>query len=252
MKLKTNKHKTLFSFFAVLLFVYIILFGFILPVNKILPKPSVLIESIPVLFGSEYNFISAILFTYTILFAAVFISYFLISWFFPIIKNFMESFPRLIYLLDIKKYLLPFFLIIFFELWFQDAIYAEFIFILIIVFAELKTTIINQLSNNLNGAYINSGKSLGLTENELNKKVIWKSLQPSIFETIHKNYIYYFGLIILYEFICKVNGIGLTLYTSLKYNDLSLIVLIVLVLLVVFWLNELILKSIKNKFFFWK
>lgn len=247
---KSENKKIVLSFISGLLFIYIILFEFILPANRILPKPSILIESVPSLF-QEYNFLSAIVFTFTAIYSIMFISYFLIKMTSSLLIIFAKYYPGLVEIFNIGKYFIPLFLIILFDLWFGTSIWGEYLFILIIIMGTLKSKLLQSYSN-VKKEYLTSAQSLGLTESEIIKKIIWKSIQPEIFKTFLLGNISIWSLVIIYEYVCKTDGVGLILNLALKYNDLSLVIVLIIFLILMFLVMELLLSRIKKKYFFWE
>ena len=246
---KSEKHKVILSFISVVLFVYIILFEFILPANGFLPKPTILIDSVYSLF-KDYNFVKNYLFTFTAIYSVLIISYFLISVGSKYFIKYILAFPGLRELLDLGKYFIPFFLILLFELWFGDSIFGEYIFILFIIIGSLKVTLFNEIFS-MKQDFVLSAKSLGMKEKDIYTKVVWKTVQPKLFDTIKKNHVEIWALVFIYEFVCKTEGIGNILYFVIKYNDLSVLLTLLLILIITFLVMELILNKIEKRFFFW-
>lgn len=63
-----NKFKSKIVLTVTLIFIYILLFQFILPVNKVLPKPSLLIESF-IIIWSDYNLLTSLAVTSTVIYS---------------------------------------------------------------------------------------------------------------------------------------------------------------------------------------
>jgi len=246
---QSDSSKVILSFISGMLSIYIILFEFIVPANKILPKPSILIETVPSLY-QDYNFLSAFLLTFSAIYSVMLISYFLMKIGNNILVTFTENFPGLKELFTIGKYFVPLFLIFLFQLWFDDSLWGEYLFIFAIVMGTLKSTIADEISS-VKEAYINSAKSLGLTKREILDKVIWKSIQPKAYDSLVKIHIPIWSLVIIYEFICNTDGVGAIFKLALKYNDLSLVILLIAILIITILFMEFILKSIMKKYFFW-
>lgn len=234
----------------IVLFVYIVLFEFIIPANKILPKPSILIDTFPVLF-SEYDFLSHVLFSFAAIYSVMIISYFFIKAGYRALFYFTENFPGLKGIFIAGKYILPFFIIIFFSLWFGNSIWGEYFFILIILMSALKSHLVIQFEN-IPDEYISSAKSLGMEKDEILSKVIFKSVQPELFSVYRKNHFIIWAWVLVYEYICLTDGVGAIFHNALEYNDLSLILLLSLLLIVLFYFMEFVLIKVEKKFFFWK
>ena len=247
---KSDKQKIITSFISILLFVYILLFEFVLPANRFLPKPTILFESVQSLF-QDYSFISAFLFTFSAIYAVTIISFFLLKIGGSIGSKIILSFPGLNVLFDIGKYFIPLFIIFLFQLWFGNSVIGEYIFILIILMGSLKAKLFNSITT-VEEEYILSARSLGVDDNKILSKVIWKSLQPKLYDVIISNHIKVWGIVLIYEFICKTDGIGYIFYRVLKYNDISVLIILFIFLIITFLVMEFVLSRIKKKYFFWE
>lgn len=247
---QSSTSKVILPLLSVLLFIYILFFEFILTSNLIFPKPTILLDTIPALF-QDYDFLSSFLFSFTAIYSVIIISYFLIRissyWLFSIV----QYLPGIKELFKISKYFIPLFLIILFELWFGNSIWGEYLFLLVLIMGILKSSVVSELDN-VKKELILSAKSLGLSENEIFSKVIWKSIQPNVYKSLLDFHIPIWSFVIIYEFICKTDGVGNVFYLALKYNDLSLAIVIFIFMIITFLIMEIILKSIKKKYFFWK
>ena len=247
-----NKTSTILisSLLSVLFFVYILLFEFVLPINKILPKPSILLASIPSLV-EDYNFGFALVRTVSTVFISLFVSYFLIKFFNRSLLFAINLFPKVLYLKKVSEYFIPFFLILLLALWFNKSIWFEFLFALVLVMSKLKFSFFGAVSS-LKQEYIESSKSLGISQQLIQDKIIWKLIQPKLFESINEYYKYLWAWVLVYEFVLNSDGVGSVLNLAIKYNDLSVVVLSIIILIIVNILGTFLLKSIKRKFFFWE
>ncbi|MEE9431085.1 MAG: ABC transporter permease subunit [Melioribacteraceae bacterium] len=245
--LKNNSAKIL-PLLAKVAFVYIILFEFILPANGILPKPSILIESVTSLF-KHYNFLYAFGFTLSIIFFALLVGYFLIRIFRNTMLYFTRTFPTLISLLDTTKYFLMILLVFIFHFWFGNNIYGELFLAIIVVLGNLKIEYFKS-ANEVKQEYLDAAQSLNISESK-KTNVIWKSVQPKLFSSLEFSHYSLWTLLIIYEYINGTNGIGSVFRLAIKYNDFSVVVLLILIISTSLWLSTLLLNSIRAKFFFW-
>ena len=248
--IRSSTSKVILPLLSVLLFIYILFFEFILPANSILPKPTILLETIPALF-QDYDFLSSFLFTFTAIYSVMIISYFLIRFGSNLMFNMVQYMPGLKELFTIGKYFIPLFIIILFELWFGNSIWGEYLFVLFLIMIVLKSSVINEL-NNVKEEYILSARSLGLPQNKIGSKVIWKSIQPNVYKSLLDFHIPIWSFVIMYEYICKTDGVGNIFYLTLKYNDLSLAIVLFVFMIITFLIMEIVLKSIQKKYFFWE
>ena len=177
--IRENK-ATVFSFISVLLSIYILLFEFIIPANRFIPKPSILIDSFSVLF-IEYEFLQSFIYTFSSLYALMLLSFFLMRLGHNILFIIADNLPGLKDIFLIGRYTIPLFLIILFNLWFDDFI-GEHLFILILLMGAIKSEMIKGFYE-IPTEYIDSAKSLNMNKNEIYSKVIYKYLQPRILDT---------------------------------------------------------------------
>lgn len=235
---------------AVILFIYIILFEFILPVNQVLPKPSIVLDSFPALF-SDYNFFNSYLHTFSILYSIFLISYFLIKFSFSLLIKTSYILPNVSSIMSLWKYILPIFLIFLFDIWFGNSILGEIIFIMILLLGLLKIEIFQNI-NKVKDEYIYSALSLGIDQNKIIKEIYWKSFQPQLFNLLLKNHLVLISYILIYELISKSDGLGNLLGLAIKYKDLSITILVIVLIAITLEIAEQIMKKIKAKFFFWE
>ena len=247
---KSDNQKIIIPFISALLFVYVLLFEFILPANKFLPKPTIIFESIHSLY-LDYNFTTNYLFTFSAIYFVTFVSFILIRILGSIGFKTIQSFPGLTVLFNIGKYFIPLFLVILFELWFGNSPFGEYLFILIIMMGLLKSRLFNSFLL-VKEEYLLSARSLGVSEKLIINKVIWKLLEPKLFDEVVNNHIALWGIVLIYELICKTDGIGNIIYKALEYNDLSVIIVILLFLVATFLIMDYLLIRIKKKYFFWE
>lgn len=254
MQLNSSQKKVILKnrliFFFVLLFVYVILFEFVLPVNKILPKPSLLLESVTALF-TDYNLLSQMAITTTIVYLAIPIAFalvWLLSFRFSIMitKN-IGFFNNL----RLFKYFPTFFFVVLFTFWFQNSLFAELIFAVIISTVHISNSFI-KTAGYVPKEYTDSAKSLNIVGKELHKKVIWAYSLPKLITEIKILHYSLWVLLLIYEFVGVNNGFGGIYNLALKYNDLSVFILLAIIIALLIWLGNSIISYIKNKLVFWK
>lgn len=248
--MKTNGYKTRISLTITLLFVYVMLFEFILPVNKVLPKPSLLIESF-ISCWSDYNLLTALAITTTIIYLSLMIGYFLMALFAKNFFHYFVYFKDLTETLKVYRYIPSIFAPIIFIYWFNNSIIAEFLFGFITVIFFLKLALLNEVKN-IKEEYYLAAKNLGLSNKEVYRKVIYKSIQPSLFSSIDKIHYYLWIIILIYEFIGGGNGFGRVYYKILAFNDFTALFAVTIIISFLIWLGSLSIKFIHEKYFFWE
>ncbi len=246
---QNNNSAIVISFLAVVSFVYIILFEFILPANGILPKPSILIESVASLY-KHYDFLAAYAFTTSIIYFAMFAGYYLIKIFRNLILYFTEDFANIINLLVINKYFLTISTVFIFYFWFGNVFYGELILAIFLVVGNLKIQYFEDFYK-VKKEYLDAARSLKISDDKKNS-IIWKSIQPGLFTSLNSSHFSLWTILIIYEYVNGTNGIGSIFRLSIKYNDFSIVVLLVIIISITLWLSILLLNIIKKKFFFWE
>ncbi len=235
---------------AVLIFVYIVLFEFILPINKLLPKPSLLAESI-VDIWSDYNFLESLASTTTVIYLSLLISYVTIHFKSPYLIKLKFELPELLGSLKIFRYFPAFFFAIIFIYWFGDSFIAEIVFGIIVSTLLLSFEVINQVKM-VNNNYLDVARNLGLNGIRLYSKVAYKNIQPFIFFKLQHIHYYLWVLIMIYEFVGRINGLGGVYYYALTYRDFTALFSFALIISILILLGDIILKYINEKIFFWE
>ncbi len=230
---------------------WIIIFEFILPVNKILPKPSIVLESFPALWR-YYNLPANYLTTISSIYISLFLAYLLVKFLSPHLKEKDNSITVFINSLEWFSQYLPGiiigFLLIF---WFPNSVYIEFVFAFATVFISIMIKFQNE-SDSADEEYIISAQSLGLKEKEITKKIIWKNVEPRLVEHVFSLHLYLWSLLVIFEFIKGGSGLGTIFRQALDYQDLSAIFSVFLITGITVFLGTLLLKYIRKKFVFWR
>ena len=229
---------------------WIILFEFILPVNSILPKPSIVLQSFGALW-QDYHLPSNFLTTVSSVYLAIIIAYLLthfLSHFLVTGKNFLKDF---IHSFNWFSRFLPGILIGFLLIyWFPNSIIIEFVFAFFTSFLSFIIFIQKKIEA-LPTEYIDSARSLGISEKRIRKEIIWKSLQPEIFGHIYELHLYIWSLIIAFEFIKGDYGLGNIFRQALLYKDLSALFSTFIIVGVTIFLGKAIISYLNKKFAFW-
>jgi len=242
--------KNRLTFLFVLLFVYVVLFEFVLPVNKILPKPSLLVESIPALF-SDYNFISEMAITTSIVYLSLAAGFFIVWLFSYQLSKMVLKNIGLFNNLKLFRNFPAFFFAVLFAFWFDDSILAELMFAIIIASFFIAVDFIKAASS-VPEEFINAGKSLLHNDKQIHKNVIWKYSLPLLFKNLTRLHYYLWVLLLIYEFIGAVNGFGGIYNLALEYKDFSVIILLGIAIALLIWLGNSIINYLQKKLVFWK
>ena len=250
MGLQKNSGKNIAYFLISYLLLWIILFEFILPSNNFLPKPSIVIDSFGALWNDYHilrNFISSTASVYITIIAA----YYLLRILNKYLLHEKEGVRNFIFSIEwFSKYIpgVVFgFLLIF---WFPQSEYIKYFFIFIVVFNSLFLEHA-KLSSKVERVYIDSALSLGAGNSIIAGKVIWKSFQPDLMECIYHNHLYYWTILIIFEFANYGNGFGTIIRRALNFKDLSALAAVIIAVGLIIFIGSYIIRHLKNKFFFW-
>lgn len=245
---KNFKHQI--AVFLTVVFVYILLFEFILPVNKILPKPSLLLESYSSLWF-DYNLFEAFALTTSVIYLSILLGYLIISLFSGLlIRSFYDT-PGIFNGLKIFRYFPAFFYAVVFAYWFEGSIIAEFVFIFIAVVFLLGLNIFDQLKN-VKSEYVDAAKSLGISESKIHSEVIWKSIQPEIFDSLFRLHYYVWVLVLLFEFIGGSEGFGVIYRSLLTFQDLAALFALAILISLLIWLGKFLISFFQKKLIYWE
>jgi ABC-type nitrate/sulfonate/bicarbonate transport system permease component len=232
-----------------LLFVYVVLFEFILPVNKFLPKPSILFESIFYIIN-DYNLFISISVSFTIVIVAFIVAYIGVYVRAPYLFKWLTTYKESFTTLNLFRYFLIIIVIILVHQWFEEKLYWEFIFAAVFALTLSIKKLFDKIKN-VKAEYIIVGKNLGLTDMEISEDIHWKYLQPVLIGYYEKLNISLWGIILVFEFIGDTNGLGHAFHKALLYKDLNAIILFSIILFVLVWATTFIIKVIRRKYFSW-
>ena len=249
-KLSNKKPFSITSITIVLTILYIVLFEFTLVTQSLFPKPSLLFESFISLW-SEYNLLNGFFETTAIIFPAILVAILVLE---IGIKMFLSVCLKYNGIKNISapfKYFSFFFFALLINMAFPESLLAEFIFATIFILGKL-FGILSKATDLITEEYIHTAKSLGLSKGEILTKVLWKNIKPNIYNNLSAIHTQTWVVVIIYEFIGMLNGVGSIYKIAFDYNDLSAIfalgIFIALVILVV----NLLIKAVVSKLIFWK
>ncbi len=246
-KIETKKKLYIFS---VMVFLYVVLFEFVLTPVKFIPKPTILYDSFISIWGI-YNLVEALFTTTTIIYLALLIGYMLIAVLANQIIKILLEYTGVINISIPFKFLSSFFFAILFNLWFQESVVAEFVFALLIVMGILISEMNNSL-NNSSDEFVLSARSLGLGKNDIFKKVIWKEIQPNIFNSLIKAHIWLWIIVLVYEFVGGVEGLGSVYHIAFTYNDIAGVIALGLLSSSLILIGNWIISYLQTKIIFWE
>jgi ABC-type nitrate/sulfonate/bicarbonate transport system permease component len=237
-------------FVLIYFILWVILFEFILPVNNILPKPLIVIQSFGDLW-KDYNLPFGFLNTVASVYLSILIAYLAVHYLSHIFVGRKNIIIDFIHSLNWFSTFLPGILIgLLLIYWFPGSVYIEFVFAFGTAFLSL-VIFFQKSIENLKPEYIDAARSLGITENMIKRKIIWKALQPEIFNHINELHLYIWSLIIAFEFIKGNTGLGNIFRLALLYRDLSALFSVFIIVGIMIFLGKMIIKYLHKKFAFW-
>jgi len=99
--------------------------------------------------------------------------------------------------------------------------------------------------------YFHAAKSLGLSKGKILSKVVWKNIQPKFYSNLSSIHSQAWLVILVYEFIGGVVGIGSVYRLAYNFNDVfAIISLGIFISLLIMTVNVLI-KIVIAKIIFW-
>jgi ABC-type nitrate/sulfonate/bicarbonate transport system permease component len=234
----------------ILFILWLILFEFILPANNFLPKPGIVLLSIPALF-EDYHLIANFFTTISAVYLPGLLACLFIFLFRQSIFNKSGSFAVITDFISKLSVFFPAILMgILFIFWFPNSFITEYIYSFIIA-AVWWLIEIKSKSSFFNQSYIVAFKSLGADETFISKNILWNEIKPEVFGNLPRFHLHLWGLILIYEFILRGYGLGSILQKTLIYHDLSALWLIIFVVSVIILGGYLFLQYIDKKFIFW-
>ena len=247
---KNTYGKKIVYFLLSYLITWIILFEFILPPNNFLPKPSIVLDSFGALWTDYHllrNFISSVASIYV----SIIIAYYLLRILNKNLINEKEGFRSFIFSVEwFSKYVPGIILGFLLIYWFPHSEYIKYLFIFIVIFNTLFLKHMN-LAFKVNQEYIDSALSLGVNNSAVADKVVWKSLQPDLMNHIYNSHIYFWTMLIIFEFANNGRGFGYIFRNTLEFHDISALIAMIFITGIIIFLGSLIIRYSKNKFFFW-
>lgn len=249
--MKLNKIKIIiFSLVA-----YIALFEFIFPLNGFFPSVTVIFLSLTDLL-QNYNFALNLISTFAAVYVTFFFNYLFTKFLFPYLiskKVEQESFDSssIHSIVSIFSFI-PFILIALLILaWFPDFILDKYIVALIILLPKNLMEILEyDILNHKNYFYFYN--SVGVDKTTILNKIIFKLIEPEYFLYQLKNHSLIWSIIIITEFIQQKEGVGGILRTVFKYQDISLIFTITILVSLLVFVIQKVLNLLYNKVYFWK
>lgn len=247
MNRKAGSKYSLLFFWIIFILVYVIVFEYIFPSNKILPRPSLLLDSVKPL-QEDYNILSNFLFSFSGIYLILIVGYFLFRLSAIYLTGFLISFSNTIKFLSSFKYFPLLGAIAIFILWFPYSFLSEYIFYLIITFTFLLTALQKERIN-VKHEYIDSIISIAGNKSNVINEITFKNCEPEVFHSLRVLHILLWSAMLIFEFVKAQSGLGFLIRNALLYRDLSVLFLLTVLIFIIISLGDFIIKFIYKKSF---
>lgn len=247
---RSEEKKFIAKFIFTLLFIYICLFEFIFSANRFLPKPTLLAESF-ISIWKDYDLLFALIVSISVVYISILIGYGFLYLLKGILCRVYFNLPLLISASKIFKYFPAFFYAVLFDYWFTGSYYAEFLFAFIAVLSLLVSVFMKEIGG-AKEEYLHFAGCLRIPEKKIFSGIIWKSSLPSVHKTLKSLNYYLWVIILLFEFVADVEGMGKVYRQMLAYRDLSGLIAAGLIIAAIIYLSNKIIEYISSKIIHWE
>ncbi|MEN8194345.1 MAG: ABC transporter permease subunit [Bacteroidota bacterium] len=230
--------------------IYILLFEFVLTPIKFIPKPSLLFDSFISLWET-YKLAIPLFATTSVIYLMLLFGSLVVTFLSKYFLKIIYEYPGILNFNIPFKYLSAFFFALVFNLWFSDSLIAEFIFAFFVVIGFL-ISFLRAGAKNPNEAYIASSRSIGLSNNEIYSKVIWKDLQPAVFKGLKKIHVILWSIILIYEFVGQTEGLGSVYFAAYTYNDIGAVIALGILVSLLIIFGNFVINFLIKKIIFWE
>jgi NitT/TauT family transport system permease protein len=235
---------------AAIVFVYIVLFEFILPMNRFLPKPSMLFESI-IHIWKDYSLLYTVTATTSVVFISLVLGYVSAYLNSSQLLKFYKQRPGSFEALKLFKYIPALLIASAFYFWFSEHLFAEILFTLLAACFMIYESLLKS-SKEVNEEYILVGKNLGQTDSEIYEKICWRSAQPMVIKDLVEIHLRLWGLVLLFEYITNIYGLGHVIRSIIDYKDFTALFNIFILVSILIWIGDSFIRFIRTKFIFWE
>lgn len=245
----SNKIKSTFYVIAIILSVWIIFTELIFAGNKIFPSSTLILISIYDLF-KDYKFLSHLISTISVVYLSIIAVVLIVKAKFSFI-DFHSKFVR--YFLPIPNFfsIVPEIIIgLLLIFWLGDSYWGKLIYAMVLSGIMVYQSLVKFDENKITDKII-AAKSLGISDQIINRKIIWKYIEPEILNNFLDKHTFLWSSIIAYEYIQNFNGVGFVLRNALQFNDLSIIISIIILFAIIIFISEKLLLTVINKYFVW-
>lgn len=234
-----------YSLFLILLLLWIILFEFILPSNKVLPKPSIVLQSFSSLW-IDYNLLLNISSTIGIIYLSLTVGIILSKYLAVLL---MEK-NSLIFLVKKKNrsfwVLLIIICLFLAPIWFADLYFSKIIFAFSVSLIAFTIKNVNEWMK-VEVDFIDAMRSLGFSTHIIRSKILTKLSEPIVM-AYGKDYQFQLWLlVIIYEILNEREGVGFMIKKIVEYHDLSgAFALLFIIAFTIIMVNKIISVLIKK------
>lgn len=243
--------KSFFYITLVLFITWIVLFEFILAENNILPRPDIVLLSIPALF-KDYDFLSHFLTTISAVYLPGMLAYLIIFICREFILRESGILNKIINYFSGLSIIVPALLIaILMIYWFPHSFYTEYLFSFLVTLLWMAAEFHSSERLKIE-SYVLAFSSMGAEKAFLDKNILWNELKPRLFKKLYPHHLHLWALILTFEYIQDYYGLGTILRKTLYFHDFSALIITIFVIPVIILAGFSCLKLLENKFVFWE
>lgn len=217
--------------------------------NKILPSPKLLIISIYDLF-KDYNFLFHLISTISVIYGALIFSFIVVKIKFSFINFESKSIRYLIPIINIFLFIPEIIIGLLLIYWLEDRYIAKLVFAFFISAIFIYQTFLNFNKNKISNRIV-AAESAGISNQKINRNIVWKFIEPEILNNFMDKHTFLWSSIIAFEFIQNFSGTGYVLRNALRFQDLSIIITILILSAVIIFIGKGLILFIRKKYFNW-
>ncbi len=242
--------KPFFYILFTLFILWIILSEFIIPENNFLPKPGIVLLTIPALF-EDYHLLANFFTTVSAIYLPALLAYLFLFLFRQWI--FAESgliYVKTKFISNLAIFVPAFLAGIFLVFWFPHSFFAEYLFSFVVSTSWWLIETRAHLEH-INKNYRISFRSFGADDSFISKNITWFETLPATFSKLPAFHLHLWGLILVFEFIMNYYGLGAVLRQTLLFHDLSALFLLTIIISLISAAGYAFIRAIENRFIFW-
>ncbi|MCF8265468.1 MAG: hypothetical protein K9I99_13295 [Melioribacteraceae bacterium] len=246
----TDSSKNKLKLVSAVVFIYILLFEFILPDSEFFPRPTLILESLKALW-SEYFLFTEFAYTSSALYIAFLIALVIMHFSSGFIIKTMLKFKESVEALSVFGYFPSFFYAVLIAFWFELNWFIELAFLLIAFVTLFWKDLFNSLST-IKTEYNDAALSIKGDRDSDFYDVVYKSILPEFVKTLSKNHLYVWIVLLTFEFIHDVSGLGSLFNKILNFHDLGGVFGLTIVVSLLIFIGNMLIQFANKRMVDWE